>query len=404
MVNPPVATVAFFGFALPDEAFLLAAQSDRSMPIQTHKFGWAVIDAMESSGVRVVPISSAPVRDFPHNRQILFRGGAFQRGGTSGRTVTFVNLTGLKHVTRFLSAASIGRRVAVKHPVDAILVHGVNSSLLWAAQRMGERLRVPTVVIITDPPSLSTAFDNRVTSWLKKFDKRLIHSALRRVSGVVVLAPKLAAELCKDKPWILMEGIATRPSTTGAEVAEGWPPSVVYAGGLHESYGVRDLIDAVALSASTWNLEIYGKGPMEDEAKQASQTNERIRFGGVLSGQGLTSAYQRAALLVNPRKPDADFVEYSFPSKLLEYMASGVPVLTTRLPTIPDDYLEHLVTCDAGAGGLAASIDKVMNLAPRERAVMGMRAQEFILSTRGKHAQGGKLLQFVQSLRNAEGQ
>lgn len=404
MVNAPVATVAFFGFALPDEAFLLAAHSDRSMPIQTHKFGWAVIDAMESSGVRVVPISSAPVRDFPHNRKVVFRGGSFQRDATSGRTVTFVNITGLKHVTRFLSAARIGRQVSVEHPVDAILVHGVNSSLLWAAQRMGERLRVPTVVILTDPPSLSTPYDNPVTSWMKRFDKRLILGALRRVSGVVVLAPKLAAELCRDKPWIRMEGIATRLAPNGPPEAESRPPSVVYAGGLHESYGVRDLIDAVALSTSTWNLEIYGRGPMEDEAKQASQDDERIRFGGVLGGQDLISAYQRAALLVNPRKPDADFVEYSFPSKLLEYMASGVPVLTTRLPNIPDDYLEHLVTCDAGASGLAASIDEFMNRAPRERAEMGRRAQEFILATRGKHAQGAKLLQFVQSLRNAEGQ
>ena len=401
MMNRPVATVAFFGFALPDELFRLAAYSDRSMPIQTHKFGWAVVDAMESSGVSVVPISAAPVRDFPHNRQVLFRGSAFQRGGTRGRTVSFLNLTGLKHLTRFFSAAHIGRQVAAERTVDAIFVHGVNSSLLWVAHRMGRRLRIPTVVIITDPPSLTTAYDNRATSWMKKLDRRLILSALGRASGVVVLAPKLAAELCSDKPWILMEGIANRPPTVRAQMAESWPPSAVYAGGLHESYGVRDLIDAVALSSGTWNLEIYGKGPMEDEVKEASRADERILFGGVLGGQDLTSAYQRAALLVNPRKPDADFVEYSFPSKLLEYMASGVPVLTTRLPNIPDDYLEHLVTCEAGAGGLAASIDEVMKLAPRERAEMGIHAQEFILATRGKHAQGAKLLQFVHSLRNA---
>ena len=41
---------------------------------------------------------------------------------------------------------------------------------------------------------------------------------------------------------------------------------------------------------------------------------------------------------MNPRSADAEYTKYSFPSKTIEYLATGVPVVMNRLPGIPEEY------------------------------------------------------------------
>ena len=38
---------------------------------------------------------------------------------------------------------------------------------------------------------------------------------------------------------------------------------------------------------------------------------------------------------VNPRQNNEEFTKYSFPSKTMEYLASGVPVVAYKLDGIP---------------------------------------------------------------------
>ena len=45
---------------------------------------------------------------------------------------------------------------------------------------------------------------------------------------------------------------------------------------------------------------------------------------------------------MNPRFTGAEYTLYSFPSKNIEYMVSGTPVITTRLAGIPDDYYPYV--------------------------------------------------------------
>ena len=51
----------------------------------------------------------------------------------------------------------------------------------------------------------------------------------------------------------------------------------------------------------------------------------------------------KATLLVNPRPTTEEFTIYSFPSKNMEYMASGTPLLTTKLPGMPEEYHQYVL-------------------------------------------------------------
>ena len=50
--------------------------------------------------------------------------------------------------------------------------------------------------------------------------------------------------------------------------------------------------------------------------------------------------------MINPRSTLDDFTKYSFPSKTIEYMYSGTPLLTTRLKGIPNEYFDFVFSAE----------------------------------------------------------
>ena len=86
------------------------------------------------------------------------------------------------------------------------------------------------------------------------------------------------------------------------------------------------------------------------------------------------------------------------PMKLLEYMALGRPVLTTRLPGIPDDYADKLLFADDSVEGLAAAISDAFRMPPTEREGIAAAARRFVLSEKCARHQGARISAFLRQL------
>jgi glycosyltransferase involved in cell wall biosynthesis len=235
---------------------------------------------------------------------------------------------------------------------------------------------------------------------MKRLDRRLILSGLARVTGVISLTAPLAEDFAAGKPALLMEGIARPLAAPGTRppVTSPGPRVALYAGGLHEDYGVRALIDAVGLSRRDWVLHLYGRGPMEEECRSIASSDPRVVFHGVADATTLAEAYAQATVLVNPRQLRTDFVRYSFPSKLIEYLATGTPVVTTHLPTIPPDYDPFLIYTDDDAASIARTLDSTTAKDASGLRALGARAAEFVRSTRSPRLQGERIQAFVAGL------
>ena len=392
--------VLYFGFNLPEHEYTSAVATDDGMPAQTQRFGWALLRALREVDIDVTTVSTAPVLDFPGNSKLVFRGSGFRDQDVSGVIVPFVNITGLKHLTRYVAFLRAGDRDAADSRPDAVLVHGVNSALLWSAIRIGGRFAAPVVVIITDPPVLRSSRDGRVAWQLKRMDGSLIRRALRRIDAAIVLTEQLATDFASDVPHLLMEGIvdvtwSTQPRETRAA---GTDPLVVYAGGVSAEYGVLDLLEAIRLAGPKWKLRIYGRGPAEALVRSAARESDQLEFFGVVGKEELSSAYASADVLVNPRPDHAAFTRYSFPSKILEYMASGTPVVSTKMLGMPADYEPYIIWSDSGPQGLADAIARSLLLSPDESATFGSRAQAFAVQVKGPTAQGRRIRDFMESL------
>ena len=76
--------------------------------------------------------------------------------------------------------------------------------------------------------------------------------------------------------------------------------------------------------------------------KKLAQQYPAVKYKGVAPNAVIVEEELKATLLVNPRPTGEEYTKYSFPSKNMEYMASGTPVLTTCLPGMPAEYNEYV--------------------------------------------------------------
>ena len=85
-------------------------------------------------------------------------------------------------------------------------------------------------------------------------------------------------------------------------------------------------------------LWICGSGDAKDIIEDEAQKDSRIKYFGLVDSQTALKMQHQATILVNPRTSDGEYTKYSFPSKNMEYMVSGTPVLTTDLPGMPKEH------------------------------------------------------------------
>ena len=109
----------------------------------------------------------------------------------------------------------------------------------------------------------------------------------------------------------------------------------MYAGALSKRYGIAELIEAFRQTNLDAQLHIYGFGDFAPELEKIAREDARVCYKGRVSREEILEREREASLLVNVRNPKDEFTAYSFPSKTIEYMASGTPLLTSRLPGIP---------------------------------------------------------------------
>lgn len=395
--------VCILGFTVPDQVYEEVARIDQVLPAQTHRFAWALVEALLEGGAEEVRlISVPPVSSFPANPRVLWRGGRWERGNTPGLLLAFINLPVIKHISRFMSCLVWGRAALSSWRPDWLLVHGVHSPFLWFSVLVRRRLGIRIAVVLTDPPGVVRSTDGRLTAALKKMDRVIVRVALRHFDAVIALTSGLSRDFAPTVPALVMEGVYAADaggyhSIESSRVPPPTRPRVIYAGGIQREYGVLGLVEAVRSSSLDLELRLFGKGPDEGLVREAARSDPRVFDPRVLGASELAAWYNSATVLVQPRPVSEPFVPYSFPSKLIEYMATGVPVISTRLMSIPTDYEPYVIWSDSDdALGLSDAITRVLKWDLLARAEFGARAAQYILETKSPRAQGQRIVQFLR--------
>ena len=177
--------------------------------------------------------------------------------------------------------------------------------------------------------------------------------------------------------------------------------NLVYAGSLNLNYGIGRLIEAMSfVNDPNIQLHLYGVGTAEKIIKEACTRDKRIVFHGKVSNAKATEAIYSASALINPRNAnDGKYTDYSFPSKDIEYMATGIPTLLCKLPGMPRDYYDYFVDMQEGLPKqIAQAIIHVKEMTVEERESLGSAARNFISYRMDSAKQAARIVELIKNI------
>ena len=106
---------------------------------------------------------------------------------------------------------------------------------------------------------------------------------------------------------------------------------------------------------------------------------------------------KKATVLVNPRHSNEEYTKYSFPSKTMEYMASGTPTLMAPLKCVPQEYIKHLFFFeDESVDGMKRKLEEICSKSQEELNSFGSAASDFILHNKTSKIQTGRVVEMIK--------
>ena len=263
--------------------------------------------------------------------------------------------------------------------------------------------KVKACLLVTDLPeymSTDNSFLTRLNKKASSFFFKENEEVYNLLDGYVLLAPDMRERLpVGDKPWLHMEGIYN-PEKDNVQVAKTKEKIILYTGNICKRYGILNLLDAFEkIKDPNYRLWIRGNGDTLDEIKSRMEQDSRIKYFDRMSKKELMKLQKQATLLVNPVLSSQEFTRFFFPSKTLEYLASGTPTLMAPLKCMPKEYEEHLYYFnDESIEGIAQRIVEICEKPEIELNEKGERASVFIHQYKTPQPQVEKILSFLNKI------
>lgn len=359
---------------------------------QAQKYNLLLAEGFAANGQKVTMISSRPINRSINNR-LFIKGEKDCANGVKFHYSGFVNYPGLRQLCILFSAFW---KVLTARNHNVVICDGLNIAASAGAMAAAFLRRFLTVGIVTDVPCFTTGNNESLTH-------KLNLNLMRQFDSYLLLTGQMSKLVNpKNKPYIVLEGHADQKMAQAENTleAKNAPRVCLYAGALKEIYGVGYLVEGfVAANIPDAQLHIYGDGDYVPKLQAIAADNSNVKYMGVAPNSEVVKAELAATLLVNPRPTREEFTKYSFPSKNMEYMASGTPVLTTCLLGMPDDHKPYVYFIEReDAEGIENALKKILSQNPETLHAFGARAKEFILKKKNNVSQAAKVLRFIDNM------
>ncbi len=321
------------------------------------------IRALLEAGHQVTYIAPVEAEDF-----------SAERASSALSVIPVPRAVGRRRLGALLAAR---RALAVQAPrADLLLIH--DPELLLALPP--RRKRPPTVWDVHE----DTAAALSTKPWLPR--------PLRPAAALAVHAAEHTAE--RRVHLILAEqGYVTRfrrphpvvpnttyvPATAAPPAPSGTEQRAVYVGHLSPDRGVGEMIE-VARLLRPHGIAVELIGPADARARaliEPAQAENLVRWPGFVPNDQAMPMVDGALAGLSLLQDEPNF-RHSMPTKVVEYMARGVPVVTTPLPAAEDLVTRYECGFVVPFGDSRAAADAVLELARDAslRAKLGGRGHE----------------------------
>jgi glycosyltransferase involved in cell wall biosynthesis len=396
---------AFVGAVVPDEPKFHTAAFARAGQMYQEE----LLLGLKRAGLRASAIIS--VMPFPSRRhrkgsRVWVGGGRVDFAeGLSITLLPFINITPLKQISvgmatlfELLRWGWRNRRARFR------IVHCYNLSvppglfILLSARLIRAKAVVSLCDIDVPGETVPAGLYWKLDYWLQR---RLIP----RFDGHTVASDAIARDFLPGRPYVRLEGAIRKELFEGmttshrAQREAGTPFVITAVGRLDKTNGFPEILKAFALlPGDRYRLRIAGAGPLEEQVREAAMKNPRIEFRGLLSFSDVLELYTSSDVLINMRMTKSRNTKYFFPSKMMDYLASGVPVITTCTGHAEAEYANFaFLLREETPEALSGMIQRVEALSTEERQGIGRQAQQYMFAQKTWRAQAEKVAEFIRS-------
>lgn len=392
------------GILLPDMYTLLEKDSKSVIQSAANNFQWSFIKGLSKNSENIQSLSLPFLSSYPkRSSKWFYKSQKKIVNNVKFFQTSVINFPIVKQFWYYFQLKRELKKMLDSENEVTVILYSINYEYISSILKLKKRYNFKFCIIITDLKEKPWT-----SNWLKsyiigKIEKRLVDNCLKKVDYFVLLTYEMKNKLpILNKPFLVMEGLYDEIE----EQINLFPKEentivIAYTGSLAIEYGFDLLLNAFSLIQDS-NLRLWICGQGEDGLailKQMTKDDDRVKYFGLLSRLDTISLQRSADLLINPRYNFADFNYYSFPSKVMEYFASGTPVAMFKLHGIPNSYFEYCYLLDeSNSESMSKKIIEIFKDHADTRKAKGIQAREFILTNKNAVIQTKRVLNMIKYL------
>lgn len=222
-------------------------------------------------------------------------------------------------------------------------------------------------------PSLRKAV-SRVFNWYEK-------GSSKRFDRVVAARPDIGSKFKSNNVSIVRNmpvlNIIQNVSPANVEVTK---PVVIYAGGITEIRGIKEIIDAVGLLDGLVEFWLFGPWDYEEYKDRCKKSNgwRYTKDMGYVPLKEVYSYMKKASIGIVNFLPAPNHL-YTMPNKPFEYMTCGLPVIMSSFAYWKELFSDHVVYAEPSSPeNIANAIKSIVNDKDYARK-LGEEGKKYIL-------------------------
>lgn len=399
--------LVFLGGLFPKETENeIYEKSKGSVQSAANALQWNIVEGLDKCNSTYVKIiNSLFIGSYPQKfKNLLIKTYKFKHNKNSNDiNVGFFNIFGIKHYVKYWTLKPYLKKWSYdKNDKKVIIAYSLNYTFVKCLKYIKKvNPQIKTCIIVPDLPQYMN-LSNKVPfiyRFLKNIEIRSIMKNMKYIDSFVLLTKQMTQFLKINKNYIIIEGVSTDVfSNIKIDKKRNEIKSILYTGTLNEKYGVLDLVEAFSkINNENYKLILCGSGDAENRIKQYAKSDNRIIFKGQIKREDVIKLQIEATVLINPRKNNEEYTKYSFPSKILEYLSSGTPIIAYKLDGIPDEYDDYIYYINGiKSEDIASRIIEVCEKSQEERDEFGEKARKFVIENKNCKVQSNKILKMIK--------
>ncbi|WP_024615532.1 glycosyltransferase [Clostridium sp. Ade.TY] len=200
---------------------------------------------------------------------------------------------------------------------------------------------------------------------IKKIYAKLMLTSMKKFDEIICLSSKMASRMKKEgKNTIVIEGginINEFENIVLPVPVSNESIILLYSGLLSQVTGVDRLLNAIKKNDMS-NIEFWftGKGELQQLVEEYEKKDKRIKYLGFIERDEYLNLLNKSHILINPRNMDMPQNKNNFPSKIMEYIASGRVIISTKFPGY-EKFKDNIIFSGNSENELSITINYAIN-------------------------------------------